>query len=97
MPVILVGDADDQRPSARQFRVWNFCCELQAQAQAGAFLLGGIVEEIDYVASKSIFQSASLIEIERAGRIDFQILHSAHDGAQLALELQSSFALLAPW
>jgi len=37
------------------------------EAQAGAFVKRGIVEEVDYVSSKSIFQPAAFVEIERAG------------------------------
>jgi len=66
-PHPLVWDAHNQGPSAREFSVCKFRYEVQVEAQAGAFVQRGIVEEVDYVSSESIFQPAALVEIERAG------------------------------
>jgi hypothetical protein len=90
----LLWDTHDQGSPARKFRVWNFCLELQVEAQASAFLLSGVVEEVDYVAAESIFQAAAFVEIERARGINFQFSHLAHHWAQLALKLQPARSYL---
>jgi hypothetical protein len=93
MPLLLC-DTHNQGSPARKFRVWNFCLELQTEAQAMAFLLSGVVEEVDYVAAESIFQAAAFVEIERARRINFQLFQLAHHWAQLALKLQPARSYL---
>jgi len=74
--------------------VWNFRYEWHLEAQAGAFVKRGIVEEVDYVSSKSIFQPAAFVEIERARGINFQFSHLAHHWAKLALKLQPARSYL---
>jgi hypothetical protein len=87
-PSSLVRDAYDQSASAGKFGVGDLRDEGNVEAQACGFLKCDFVEEVDYVSSELIFQAAALIEIERAGRIDFQVSHLANDRAQRALELQ---------
>src|SRR5205823_12464840 len=72
----------------------NFRDEWNVQAQASTFLKRGIIEEVDYVSSKAIFQAAAFVEIEWAGGVNLQLLHVAYYCAQLALELQRALPYL---
>ena len=91
---VLVWDAHHHGSSAGEFLVWNFCFEFEIEAQAEAFLKRGVVEEVDHVSSKAILKAAALVEIERAGGIDFQVFQFSNERAELALELQRAGSYL---
>ena len=77
----LFGDADHQGAAFRQFAVGDFCGELQVGTLLLDQVAGGVVEEVDYVASEAVFEAAAFIEIERAYGIHFQIFRFAQGGA----------------
>jgi hypothetical protein len=68
-PGLLIRYSYKQRPAARQLVIGDFGNELHVKTEAHAFLICRIVEEVDYVPSKSILYPAAFIEIEGAGRI----------------------------
>jgi len=90
----LIWDTYHHGSSSGEFLVWDFCFEFEMEAQADAFLKRGVVEEVDYVSSKTILEPAALVEIERAGGIDFQVFQLANEWAELALELQRAGSYL---
>jgi len=63
---------------------------VQVEAETFGFLTGHIVEKVNYVSSKSIFDSSTFLEVERTGRIYFYFLRIWHSGAELALEFECS-------
>jgi hypothetical protein len=87
---LLVGNADDQGSATREFGFRNLSDELEIKAEEGALLACGIVEEINNVSSEAVFDPATFLEIEGAGRVHFQRRGFAEAGAQLALKSQPS-------
>jgi len=85
-----VWPADNQGSSARQFVIGDFRQELQVEAPSSAFLTCRVIEKVHNVSAKAILEPAAFIEVERAYGIHFDFGTFAQDGAQLALEVESS-------
>ena len=86
--------ADYQGSSARQFFFGDFRQELQVESPSIAFLTRRVVEKVHDISSKSIFESATFVEVEGAHRIHFDFGMFAQRIAQFALESECSFCLL---
>jgi hypothetical protein len=93
-PGVRFGHADNHGASAREFFFGDFGEELQVQAETPAFLKCYVVEEINYVATKSLFGAAAFIEVEGAGRVHFQSACVSQDGTEFALEIERSLPYL---
>jgi len=62
----LLGDADHKGAAARQLFLGDLGGEIYGVAVYPEQVSGGIVEEVDYVASEAVFETAAFFQIERA-------------------------------
>ena len=82
--------ADHHGAAARQFFVGDFRDESQVQPKTRAFLICDVIEEINDVSTKAIFDATAFLKIKRTGGIHFELRRVAQNGAQFALEIKRS-------
>jgi hypothetical protein len=78
------------RSPTGQFILRNFGEEVQVEALPLALLIRRVVEKVNDVSAKSLFDAATFVEIERTRGIHFDVGLVAQDSAQLALKSQRS-------
>jgi hypothetical protein len=83
-------DADDQSTATGEFVLVDFRGEFYVRAELLKEGAGGVIEEVNNIASEAVLEAAAFVEVERAYRIDFHVARLAHSGTQLALEFEGT-------